>query len=213
MPCKGDFPGLQRQYRKDGSVKLDWVRSHVARKAGYPLKTDSLGGFIDGSSELSERCRELDAEQQAWLIEKARPDKPVKYDGTVGSLIRLYETDECSPYTRLKRKSEENADYELRKLKRAVAERRVEKLNGKDFWRWYWGFRQPAYEGGPERITDAYNIMTRARGVFTVGVLLRLPDCAELRNILSLIRFPNPESRKQVIKFQQVGGRIHRQSA
>jgi integrase len=205
MPSKGDFPGLQRSPpRTDGSIALHWVAPRKAIEAGYLPKTVRLHGYTDGSPELSARCHQLDAEQQAWLAEQEKPEKRFTYDGTVGSLVRLYETDECSPYMRLKRHSTKNADYELRKLKRTVAERRVEKLDGRDFWRWYSRFRQPAYEGGPERITDAYNIMTRARGVFTFGVLLRLPACAELRNILSLIRFPNPVSRKQAIKFQEV---------
>jgi integrase len=204
MPSKGDFPGLQRSPRKDGSIVLYWVAPRRAVEAGYSPETVRLDGFIDGSEELSERCNDLWAKMEAWLAEQAKPQKRARYDGTVGSLIRLYETDEFSPYMRLKRHSTGNADYELRKLKRTVAERRVEKLNGRDFWRWYWRFRQPAYEGGPERITDAYNIMTRVRGVFTFGVLLRLPACAELRDILSSIRFPNPASRKQAIKFQQV---------
>jgi hypothetical protein len=73
-----------------------------------------------------------------------------------------------------------------------VAKRRVQKLNGIDFWRWYWECRKPACKGGPERIADAYHIMARVRAVFTFGVLLRYRDCAELRNILNLTRFPNP---------------------
>jgi hypothetical protein len=111
---------------------------------------------------------------------------------------------ECSPYFRLSKRGTENADYELRKLRRTVAPRRVEKLNGKDFWEWYWAFRAPAEKGGPERITDAKHMMKRVKALFTIGVMLRLPDCAELREILSLCRFPMPKSRKHAIEFHQV---------
>jgi integrase len=204
MPAKGDFPGFQRSPpRNDGSIALHWVAPRKAVEAGYLPKTVRLDGFIDDSPDLSARCHELWAEMEAWLAEQARPDKPVKYDGTVGSLIAIYEAHEYSPYRRLARNSKENADYELRRLKHTVAERRVPKLNGIDFWRWYWQFRKPAYEGGPERITDAFHIMARVRAVFTFGVLLRLPDLQELRYILSLIRFPNPDSRTQAMNFQQ----------
>ena len=212
MPSKGDFPGLQRSPpRSDGSIALHWVAPRRAVEAGYSPKTVRLNGFIDDSPELSARCHELLAEMEEWLAEQAKPDKPVKYDGTVGSLITIYETDEYSPYQQLARKSQENADYELRKLKRTVAERRVEKLNGIDFWRWYWEFRKPAKEGGPERITDAYNIMTRVRGLFTFGVLLRLPACAELRNILKSYQVPEPDVTKGSDKIS-ASGRVHRQS-
>jgi hypothetical protein len=204
MPAKSDFPGLQRSSpRKAGSVALHWACSHKARDAGYCPKTVRLHGFIDESPELSARCHELWAEMEKWLAEQAKPERSITYNGTVGSLITTYETHEHSPYQRLARNSKENADYELRRLKYTVAERRVPKLNGIDFWRWYWEFRKPAYEGGPERITDAFHIMARVRAVFTFGVLLRLPDLQELRYILSLIRFPNPDSRTQAMNFQQ----------
>jgi integrase len=209
MPSKGDFPGLQwSPPRKDGSRVPYWVAPRKAVKAEYFPETVRLDEFIDRPEELSARCHALWAEMEAWLAEQARPEKAVKYDRTVGSLLTIYETDEYSPYRRLSRHSTENADYDLRKLRRTVADRRVPNLDGTDFLRWYWSFRKLAYEGGPERITDAYNIMTRVRGVFTFGVLKRLPDCKELRDILSLIRFPNPKSRKQAINFQQVVGFI-----
>jgi hypothetical protein len=137
MPSKGDFPGLQRSPpRSDGSIALHWVAPRRAVKAGYLPETVRLHGFVDRSLELSARCHELWAEMEKWLAEQAKPEKTVKYDGTVGSLIRLYETEECNPYMQLKRKSKENADYELRKVRRTVAERRVEKLDGRDFWHW-----------------------------------------------------------------------------
>jgi len=205
MPSKGDYPGFQQSPpRKDGSTVPYWVAPRRAVKAGYFPETVRLDGFVYPSPKLSARCHELWAEMEAWLAEEAKPGKPARYDRTFGSLLTLYETHEYSPYARLSRQSRENADYELRKLRRTVADRLVPKLDGTVFWHWYWKFREPGNEGGPERITDAYNIMTRVRGVFTFGVLLRLPDCAELRNILTLIRFPNPPSRKQAIKFQQV---------
>src|SRR5438270_377225 len=99
MPCKSDFPGLQRQRRNDGSVALDWVRSKAARKAGYSPKTVSLDGFVDGSHELQERCQDLQAQMESWLANRNRAEAP-EFDGTFRSLIAIYETDRESPYQR-----------------------------------------------------------------------------------------------------------------
>jgi integrase len=223
MPGRSeDFPGLQPRWRGDGSAALYFVPGRNAISANYAPKTVRIDGFDDvvlrykhdwppsrpldaRAEQLAKKCQKLFAETEKWLADNGRVSSSVKYkyDGTFGSLINIYQTHEYSPYSRLARASKENADYELRKLKNTVAERRLDKLDGTDFWRWYCEFSEPAYPGGPERLWDAYNIMTRVRGVFTFGIWLRLPDCRELREILGLIRLPNPASRTQAMTYQQ----------
>jgi hypothetical protein len=117
---------------------------------GYSPKTVRLHGFADASPELDARCQQLQAEMEAWLAGQDRTGKVVKYDGTFGSLLTLYETHKYSPYRRLSRHSKEAADYELRKLRRVLSDLRISKLNGMHFTEWYWKFRAPADEGGPE---------------------------------------------------------------
>ena len=124
MPSKSDFPGLQRQRRKDGSVALDWVRSPAARKAGYLPKTVSLDGFVDGSDELRERCQDLQAQMERWLANRNRAEAP-DFDGTFGSLISIYETDSESPYQRFPRTSRTTVHYQLRLLRLSVGDRRL----------------------------------------------------------------------------------------
>jgi len=89
MPRKGDFPGLQRSKRKDGTIALHWVASRVAIAAGYPVKTVRLHGYMEGSPELADRCQDLQAQMSAWLADQSRADKPIVFNGTIGGLIKL----------------------------------------------------------------------------------------------------------------------------
>jgi hypothetical protein len=203
MPGRGDFPGLQRRHRKNGSLVLYWVALPVAVAAGYTPKTVHLHNFVDESPELSERCQKLQAEMEVWLANRDRVEKPVRFDGTVRGVIRQYKTHPLSPYQEFPDNSRRTADKELRAIDRAVGERRLEYLQGIDFRRWYKEFRKPSEEGGAERITSAHHRMTRVRAVFSFGGELGLPHAKRLREELSRIRFEMPKSRTQQVTFEQ----------
>jgi hypothetical protein len=55
-----------------------------------------------GRLELERRCRVLTSEMLAWLGDP-EGDKKVVYGGTVGALIKCYQTDRSSPYYALGR--------------------------------------------------------------------------------------------------------------
>jgi hypothetical protein len=203
MPARGDFPGLQRRHRKNGSLVLYWVALPVAVAAGYTPKTVHLHNFVDESPELSERCQKLQAEMEAWLANRDRVEKPTRFDGTVRGVIRQYETHPLSPYQEFPANSRRSADWELRTIDRRVGERRLEYLHGIDFRRWYKEFRRPSEEGGAERMTSAYLLMNRVRSVFSFGGELGLPHAKRLREELTRIRFTMPKSRTQQVTFEQ----------
>jgi hypothetical protein len=182
--------------------------SHAARKAGYPVKTVRLRNFVDDSPQLAKRCEDLQAEQEKWLAKQHRPDKRIQFDGTFGSLIAVYETDEESPYQQRPRSSRTPIHYQLRTLRRAVGERRLDHLNGIDFPRWYRAFRAPRKEGGRERISNATQLIKRARAVLSFGVELGIADALRLRQVFSFMEFEAPKSRTQQVEFQQASAFI-----
>jgi integrase len=203
MPSRSDFPGLQRSQRKDGSVALHWVAPRVAVAAGYPVRTVRLH-YEEGSAHLAERCQDLHAQALAWLWEEGKAGHRTVFDGTLGSLIRLYETLPESPFNNDKAESTRRGYIDdMRLLERVVGARRLDRLNGIDFRRWYRDFRKPREPGGPERIRRAHGIMTMLRILLSFGVELGLPHAERLRNVLSNINFPKPPPRTQQITFQQ----------
>jgi hypothetical protein len=205
MPRRSETPGLQRPEREDGTVALVWVRSRAARKAGYLPKTVSLDGFIDGSEELKQRCQEEHAKMKKWLADQnQQPNRLARFDGTIGSLIAIYETDEDSPYRRFPRSSRTPIHYQLRKLRLVAGMRRLDQLNGIDFRRWHRAFKEPTNRSrGRERVSNAAQLIKRIRAVLSFGMELGIPDALRLRQILSFMEFEAPKSRTQQIKFDQ----------
>ena len=208
MPRKGDFPGLQRSKRKDGTIALHWVASRVAIAAGYPVKTVRLHGYMEGSPELADRCQDLQAQMSAWLADQSRADKPIVFNGTIGGLIKLYETLPESPYHDKAPSTKRVYADDMRLIARILGERRLTRLTGLDFLRWYKEFRKPKTPDGSERVRLAHGVMVMLRILFSYGALLGLPESRRLRDILSELRFADAAPREQQITFEQASAFI-----
>ena len=193
-------PGLKIRPRGDGSTAYYWVASAVARDtAGYPLKTVRVHGTGD---EVSARCRVLTAELKEWLSKKGIGNKP-EYDGTVKSLIRLYQQTKESPYHEVKSNTRAMYDESLNLLETTVGARRLEKVTGIDVKRWHAHYREPASEGKPERLRRAYKAMQLLRIIVGFGVVLNIQECFRLKVVLEQLEFHVPRGRTEQITFAQ----------
>jgi len=91
-------PGLNA-FERRGRLELYWKPNAEARKRGYVPRSVRLHfdlTTIAGRLDLEHRCRVLNSEMFAWLGDP-EGEKRLVYDGTVGALIRCYETDKTSP--------------------------------------------------------------------------------------------------------------------
>lgn len=187
-----DRPGYQCRRRADGSYAHYWNPKRACSKApdGLPIRPIDAG-LTD--EEIAAQCRQWTDELLADLegIEAG----PV-YDGTIESLIRLYRTDENSPYQSLKHPTKIR-DYEpsLRLISKTVGKRAISQLKGEDFRRWY---RQWATNGRTRR---AHGAIRKLRAVLSYGTEQRLPACSQAREILSLIRFAAPDPRAVKMEY------------
>jgi hypothetical protein len=164
MPAKSDVPGLQRSPRKDGPPALYWVASRIAIAAEFQPKTVRLH-YSDDSPELAERCQDLWAQMLKWLADQDRVEKPIKFDGTIGGLIRTYLTHPESPFHEKDEKTQKRYRNDLQMISRTVGERRLDRLNGIDFRRWHKLFRRPSRRrsnGRGERGADRPHAVPRA---------------------------------------------------
>jgi hypothetical protein len=205
MPAKSRFPGRQRCVRENGQVSLNWVRSKAARAAGYPILTRNLDDYEDRSQALSDKCHELQAEQDKWLAEQkeAFGEKLLVFDGTINSVFDNYETHRLSPYKKMVRTSRSACEWQVKVIRQTVGARRVEALEGIDFLEWYWNYRTPKKEGDPDTIRKAHAIMGRFRAGFTFAALLGLPHAKRLRDALALCEFENAPARTQQVTYHQ----------
>lgn len=193
-------PGLKTRKRADGSVAYYWVASAISRDtAAYPTKTVRIHG---DESEVRHRCLVLTAELKEWLSQQGRQQSK-RYDGTLRSLIRLYQTTPESPYNRVKANTRAMYDESLRLLEKSVGARRLGKLTGLDFVRWYNNFKTPVAPGKPERQRRAYKAMQLLRIVIKFGMVMNIADCFRLATILTSMAFTAPAARTKSITYDQ----------
>lgn len=202
MPAEDpNFPGRQRRERKNGSIVFYWCAQSKAIALEFLPKTERLNYPAD-SDEMSQRCFALQAQMDRWLADPSRADR---YDGkrikTIRELIRLYTSDPESPYRALDYSSRKVYDWQLGQIDKAVGERVIANLAGKDFRRWYDQFRRPTEPGGPEHIAKAHGLMTMVRTLFTFGVLWRVPEAAVVRDILAKMDFQNAPPREEHLTY------------
>lgn len=193
-------PGLKSRPRSNGTTAHYWVASAVARDAaGYPLKTVRVHGTDD---EIALRCQILTDELKEWLAGKGIGTTP-EYDGTLKSVIRLYQQTKESPYLEIKSNTRSMYDESLTLLETSVGARRLEKVTGLDIRRWYQNFKEPAADGKPERVRRAYKAMQLLRIVIGFGVVLNITECFRLKTVLEEMRFTVPKARTDALTFEQ----------
>ena len=90
-------PGLRWRTTRSGKTPI-WRASKVAIKSNYPVKTVNLAPFADNERLLVQRCQRLQAEMLDWIA--GRRERPMLFDGTFASLLRIYQRDPESPVSR-----------------------------------------------------------------------------------------------------------------
>ena len=150
---------------------------------------------------LAARCRAEWTRMETWLANE-RP--AAVFDGTLASLIDRYSSDEESPYHDLRHRTQRTYDQHLKLLKVAVGARRIDRLNGEDFRRWYRKLREPKSPGLSPRIARAHGCLTMLRLLVGYGQVTGLPNCDKLKGILSEMRFKDTPPRRTVITYEQV---------
>ncbi len=138
----------------------------------------------------------------AWLAGEYREIR--RFDGTLASLIEIYATHPESPYRDLKYSTQLAYDDDLKILKTTVGARRIDKLTGDDFRRWYRRLKEPKTPGGAERVRRAHGVLTMMRILLGYGRVLGIANCGRLKDILSEMRFKTTSARDVFITVEQV---------
>jgi hypothetical protein len=193
-------PGLKWRARAGGAVPY-WIASDAGVKAGYQPKSVRLTGFAN-ESDLVARCLRLQSEMQLWLSGQ-RAAGP-RFDGSFGSLFRLYQTDPESSYQRLKPSSRHPYDVYLRRLEHHIGARQIAGCDGRDLRRWFAEWSASDEPGGRQKIAAARMVVCVIKAAVTFGIVCRLPACAEFRTILDHLEFPGVKPRTMAPTAQQV---------
>jgi hypothetical protein len=215
-PIGLDSPGLAWRLRKSQAAirwEAYWIASQDAVKRGYQVKTVRLWPLsgeiadcptVDEWLALASRCASLQAEMLTWVNGGVITDSRSIFDGTFGSLIRLYQLDIDSPYRELRYRTALTYSSYLASLTAMVGTRRLSDLTFRDFKRWHEGFRLPAQGSNKERPARAHGLMTMVRIVIGFGKLLEVPNCQRLSGLLSGMTFSLPKKRSEFLTADHV---------
>lgn len=202
-------PGLEWRARKVGRIPI-WVAPADARKQGFTPQTVRLSAeaFIAEPTvverqALASTCRRLQAEAKEWLSGLTNPPK-ARYDGTLKSLIDLYQTNELSPFHAITAETRRSYVYNLGQLTKRVGARRLDRVTGEDLLRWHRDFTKPSAPGGKPRVRQAHALMTMLRIVLKFGKVMNLADARSLRSVMDDMEFKTTPQRDAFIAPEQV---------
>lgn len=170
-----------------------WRASRAAVKAGFPTRRANLKFLAADSTALIARCHRLTAEQNDWLA--GRRGRDAIFDGTIGSAIKFWQTEQTSSYHRIEASSRHPYDVYARMIVETVGSRRIDVIDGRDLRRWYSEWSAPMEQGGKPRLAAARMAIVVLKNALTFAAICRKSGCAELRSILRDMRFPAPRPR------------------
>ena len=195
-------PGLKRKRNRDGTYRFYWQARSDLVKLGYRPSSLRLEypDTTDGESQRAAKCRVLWAEMLVWESHGGAFPKR-GFDGTIGSLCRLYQTSDVSPYKKQKWNTQYNNDHGIKIIVATVGKRLIGPLTGEDFLRWHMNWSEPKTEGGKPRLARAKHCIDILRAVVKHGAICRYPGCREASNILSDLRFKVPPPRTEKLEY------------
>jgi hypothetical protein len=205
-----ETPGMIYRHRPSQDAwHLMWSPTSALVERGYPKTTYRLwppSGVIPPPLEptpeewegIAAWCERYQAEMRQWANGGVTDDPRSVFDGTISSLIKLYQTDPDSDFNKIRHVSQTQYTRQLRTLDTLVGSRRVDALTFRDFLRWYEQFAAPELPGEPERRSGANGYMTRLRDVFKFGKLAlpKSSGCAAVCEILSEMEFSAGNRRR-----------------
>lgn len=191
-------PGLKWRKLASGLSPV-WVADETDVKNGYYPKTVNLRDVADNPEVLVAKCNSLQADMILWRTGH-RAD-PHKFDGTVKSLISIYETHKRSSYRKLKPGSLRPYNHYLRKLRGHIGAIRLDDITGIDLMEWH-----DLWSGDGKYLAASAMARSVLKAAVSFGVMLRLDGCVELAEVLTETsrKLPSPKSRDETVTADQV---------
>lgn len=180
-----------------------WRATKAAIKAGYPVKSVNLSIHADDPPALARRCERLQTEMLAWL--SGRAGKVLRFDGTIGSIVRVYTDDPESPFnTQIKHATRKPYAVYARMIAVEVGDVRLDDCDGRDVRRWFNAWSEPDKAGGRPQIAKARMAIAVLKSALSFGIQCRMAGCADFKAVLDEIRFPTLKPRRIVPSVQQI---------
>lgn len=198
-----DAPGLVRRQRKTGPTVLYWSPQSFGKQARcYP---SGLVRLPDSATddEVCRLCQQYTTRLMDWIADK-QPVNRNAYDGSIGSLCRLFARHEHSPMQQVKFNTAKFYSDSLKVIEQTVAARAVRAVVPIDARAWFDRWAAPATEGGPQRQKRAHAAISMLRQVLRFGQALGYEECGKLADGLAGMRFERAAPRRQELTLAHV---------
>jgi hypothetical protein len=171
--------------------------------AGYPSGTVNLESFLGVSGEVEARCEALQGAMVAWLAGYRR--QRALFDGSIRSVLDLYETHPASPFHSLKPGSRHPYQIYLKKLRAYIGGRAVEAVIGLDVMDWYKVWSNADEAGRPRSVAAGRMAVTVLKSALSFACICGFEECRRLKTVLSDdLTFAVPRPRSMVATADDV---------
>jgi hypothetical protein len=193
---------------------------------GYPDSCVALPPTAT-DEELDRLCQDHTAALLQFLQEASSPDPEEPdhrydahraYDGSIGSVCRIYQEHPLSDFHTVKSNTRRFYTACLKIIQADVGRRQVRNLTVVDIKKWHREWRKPAVIGqdadgadilGPERVDRAHDCIAMVRTAVYFCAALHLPSrerphCVQLATILEKQKFERGGAREQELTYAQV---------
>jgi hypothetical protein len=202
VPVDLSAPGLTYRLRRRGWV-LSWSPRSDLTARGYPGKTVRLWPSDSVPPQQSEPtrteweiisvwCVRYHADQLRWARGGVRDDPKSLFDGTIGSLIEIYQKHRRSPFKSVRYASQQRYAGYLTALLVAVGKMRVSHITFEDVTDWLHRF---ADDGDGNRLgSRAVNLMGMLKRVVLFGAMMlpKSAGCHDLCDIFAKVSKAHP---------------------
>lgn len=180
-------PGLKWIKRANGHAPV-WVADEGDVKNGFTPKTVNLRDLADQPEILVAKCNVLQAEMHLWRAGHRRD--AMAFDGTIKSLLGIYQRHAESPFQILKPGSRYPYTHYLGRIDGHIGNRRIDSINGVDIIRWH-----KVWSTNGKHLAAAATARAVLEAALSFGTILRLDGCQELAVILREARRKLPRSK------------------
>jgi len=122
-------------------------------------------------------------------------------DGTLGALLKKYQSDPESPYYSLRPGSRHPYDHYLSKLIDGIGGVKLGAITGSDLKRWH-----GVWSDGGEKLAASKMQRAVLDAAVSYGIMCRVKECIELREVLKAAsrKLPSPRRREFTVTAKQV---------
>jgi hypothetical protein len=191
-------PGLK--WRKlANNLSPVWVADETDVKNGYSPKTVNLKHLADQPDMLAAKCAALQADMLLWRTGYRRD--LYRFDGTIRSLLDVYENHERSPYHKLKPGSRRPYNHYIRRLRGALGTIQIRDVTGVDILDWH-----DLFSDNGKHLAAAAMARAVLDAAVSFGIMMRFDGAVEVSTILRETRrkLPSPASRDTSMTAEDV---------